>query len=64
MLRNTEQHSVTLQSARMSAKSKSKSLGAWFPAATVRKVAALGPTERCTILLFYHYVRPKASLPS
>ena len=27
---------------------------------TVKKVGSLAATERCTILLFYHYVRPAA----
>jgi predicted sulfurtransferase len=39
---------------------KPKSLGAWFPTATIRKVKPLKDDERCTISLFYHYVRPSA----
>ena len=42
---------------------QSKSLGAWFPAATTRKVPQLTLNSKtdqtCTILLFYHYVRPQ-----
>ena len=40
-------------------KPKSKSLGAWFPTATTRKVPMLTSDQKCSILLFYHYVRPK-----
>ena len=39
----------------------SKSLGKWFPTATVRKTIALNPSEKCSLLLFYHYVRPSMS---
>lgn len=39
----------------------SKSLGKWFPTAIVRKTIALKPDEKCSLLLFYHYVRPTMS---
>jgi predicted sulfurtransferase len=35
-----------------------RSLGAWFPTASVQKVAALAPGESVTIVLFYQYVQP------
>lgn len=39
----------------------SKSLGSWFPNASVRKTKALGKDDRCSLLLFYHYVNPLMS---
>jgi predicted sulfurtransferase len=41
-----------------SSSSSTRSLGSWFPTATTRKVPLLKPDQKCTILLFYHYVRP------
>lgn len=35
-----------------------KSLGAWFPTASVQKVAPLDPSLPVTIVLFYQYIRP------
>ncbi|CAM9230119.1 unnamed protein product, partial [Ectocarpus fasciculatus] len=35
-----------------------KSLGAWFPTASVQKVAPLRPDDRVTIALFYQYIHP------
>jgi predicted sulfurtransferase len=37
---------------------ETKSLGAWFPTASLRKVPALATDERAHLALFYHYVRP------
>jgi hypothetical protein len=39
----------------------SKSLGSWFPNASVRKTKALGKDDKCSLLLFYHYVNPVMS---
>ena len=54
--------SSSSSSSKTSRQPKSKSLGAWFPTATTRKVPSLilnaTTDQKCSICLFYHYVRP------
>ena len=50
--------STSSSSSSKSTKPQSKSLGSWFPTATTRKVPLLTSDQKCSILLFYHYVRP------
>ena len=50
--------SASSSSKSKSTKAQSKSLGSWFPTATTRKVPLLTSDQKCSILLFYHYVRP------